>query len=451
MSIAAEKASLNKEDLASLTATEAASAIAAREISAEELTRACLSRIAVRDGDVHAFIHISPEYAIQQARERDRERAQGKLGPLHGVPVAIKDIFDTSDFPTENGWRLHRGRRPTRDSAAVSRLRRAGAVIIGKTVTTEAAYFYPGQTRNPHDLARTPGGSSSGSAAAVAANMVPLALGSQTNGSVIRPASFCGVIGGKPGHGTISRAGVLALSKSLDHVGVFARSVADIALAYDVLAGADPDDPDTEKTPLPNFRAEMKKAEEAPPKFAFVRTPKWDAADVETRSLFNRLIADIGKNAMPVNLPDAFADCWPSHRVVMAVEMNHNFGDEARKAPEKSSEMLMKLLEEGRAVPAGAYEKVLANVPALRAIFEKAIKDYDVAITPAAKGEAPPIESTGDPVFCSAWSLLGAPSITLPLLTGEHGLPIGVQIVGRQGDNVRVLRAAEWLWRKFSR
>lgn len=442
---------INRDDLTSLTASETAAAIAAREVSAEEVTRACLGKIAVRDMDIRAFIHISPEYAIQQARERDRERAQGKLGPLHGVPVAIKDIFDTSDFPTENGWRLHRGRKPIRDCAAVSRLRRAGAVIIGKTVTTEAAYFYPGATKNPHDLSRTPGGSSSGSAAAVAANMVPLALGSQTNGSVIRPASFCGVIGGKPGHGAISRAGVLSLSKSLDHVGVFARSVADIALAYDVLVGADPDDADTEKTPLPNFRAEMKKAADAPPKFAFVRTPKWDEADVETRSLFNRFIAEIGKNAMPVHMPDRFADCWPSHRVVMAVEMNKNFGDEARKAPEKSSEMLMKLLEEGRSVPAEAYQKVIANVPALRAAFETAINGYDVAITPAAKGEAPPIATTGDPVFCSPWSLLGAPSITLPLLKGEHGLPIGVQIVGRRGDDTGVLRAADWLWRKFNR
>lgn len=442
---------VNRDDLTSLTASEAASAIAAREISAEELTRACLAKIAVRDMDVRAFVHISPEYAIQQARERDRERAQGKLGPLHGVPVAIKDIFDTSDFPTENGWRLHRGRRPTRDCAAVTRLRRAGAVIIGKTVTTEAAYFYPGATRNPHDASRTPGGSSSGSAAAVAANMVPLALGSQTNGSVIRPASFCGVIGGKPSHGAISRAGVLSLSKSLDHVGVFARSVSDLALAYDVLVGADPDDADTEKTPLPNFRAELKKAADAPPKFAFVRTPKWDETDVETRSLFNRFIAEIGKNAMPVQMPDQFADCWPSQRVVMSVEMNRSFGEEARKSPEKSSEMLMKLLEEGRSVPADAYAKVLAHVPALRAAFETAIKGYDVAITPAAKGEAPPIVTTGDPVFCTAWSLLGTPSITLPLLTGEHGLPIGVQIVGRKGDDAGVLRAADWLWRKFSR
>src|SRR6185312_381868 len=258
-------------DLASLTASEAAREIAKRAITAEDLMRACLARILERDGDVRAFIHLSPDFAIQQARDRDREQQAGRaLGPLHGVPVAIKDIFDTVDFSTENGWRLHKGRKPSRDAAAVARLRRAGAIVIGKTVTTECAYFYPGATRNPHDLARTPGGSSSGSAAAVAAGMVPLALGSQTNGSVIRPAAFCGVVGGKPSHGLISRARVLLLSRSLDHVGVFARSVADIALAYDILAGNDPDDPDTLEAARPEFRAELKNGEEAAPKFALI-------------------------------------------------------------------------------------------------------------------------------------------------------------------------------------
>jgi len=439
---------MKNEELISLTATEAAAQIASRAVTAETLTRACLARIAVRDVDVHAFVHLSPEHAIRQARERDREQGEGRpLGPLHGVPVAVKDIFDTSDFPTENGWRLHRGRKPTVDSAPVARLRRAGAVILGKTVTTECAYFFPGATRNPHDPTRTPGGSSSGSAAAVAANMAPLALGSQTNGSVIRPASFCGVIGGKPGHGMISRARVLSLSRTLDHVGVFARSVDDIALAYDVLAGPDPDDIDTARTRLPEFRGHLRKSGDAAPKFAFLRTPKWDEADLETRVLFNRLIAGLGAKAAPVSLPAKFEDCWPSHRAIMAVEMNRSFGDEARRAPDKSSEMLMKLLDEGKNIPAEYYDKLIANIPSLYAMFADAIKNYDVGITPAAKGEAPPADTTGDPVFNGAWSLLGVPAITLPLLKGEHGLPIGVQIVGRRGDDEGVLRAARWLWK----
>ena len=221
---------MKTEDLITLTATAAAAQIASRAISAEDLTRACLARIAVRDVDVQAFVHISPEHALKQARERDREMQEGRpIGPLHGVPVAIKDIFDTYDFPTENGWQVHRGRRPSADAATVARLRRAGAVILGKTVTTECAYFFPGPTRNPHDITRTPGGSSSGSAAAVAANMVPLALGTQTTGSTVRPASFCGVSGLKPGFGELSMHGIAPLTMHLDHVGPIARRVADLS------------------------------------------------------------------------------------------------------------------------------------------------------------------------------------------------------------------------------
>lgn len=439
-------------ELASLTATEAAREIATRAITAEDLMRACLARIAERDGNVRAFIHLSPDFAIQEARERDREQQAGRaLGPLHGVPVAIKDIFDTIDFPTENGWRLHKDRRPSRDATAAARLRRAGAIVIGKTVTTECAYFYPGATRNPHDLTRTPGGSSSGSAAAVAAGMVPLALGSQTNGSVIRPAAFCGIVGGKPSHGLISRARVLSLSRSLDHIGVFARSVADIALGYDILAGNDPDDSDTKDTVRPEFRVDLKNSENAAPKFGFVRTPKWDEADVETRALFIRFIAGLGKHAAPVDLPIKFNEAWPAHRVVMAVEMDRSFGEEARQGgAEKSSAMLLQLLAEGRDTPVERYEAAIASVPALRAMFESALKDNDVAISLSAKGVAPPIETTGDPVFCTAWSLLGVPAITLPLLQGEGGLPVGVQILGRKGDDARVLHAADWLWRNFN-
>jgi Asp-tRNA(Asn)/Glu-tRNA(Gln) amidotransferase A subunit family amidase len=243
---------------------------------------------------------------------------------------------------------------------------------------------------------------------------------------------------------------VLSLSKTLDHVGVFARSIDDIVLAYDLLAGPDPDDIDTARTPLPSFRAVMRKSSEAAPKFAFVRTPRWDDADLEMRAQFNRLVADLGSHAAPVDFPSKFADCWPTQRAIMAVEMNRSFGAEARKQPGKSSEMLMKLLDEGEAIPTEYYDKLIASVPLLRALFEDGIKGFDVAITLAAKGEAPAAESTGDPVFCTAWSLLGVPSITLPMLRGEHNLPIGVQVVGRKGDDAGVLRAARWLWRNSS-
>ena len=286
-------------ELTTLTAIEAAERIASGDISAEEYTGACLDRIAAIEGKVHAFVHLDPNEALAQARALDERRRNGQtIGPLHGIPVAIKDIFDTADYKTECGSPLLKGRQPMRDATAVSRLRAAGAVIIGKTVTTEFAYFHPGPTRNPHDLERTPGGSSSGSAAAVAAGMVPLAIGSQTNGSMIRPAAFCGVYGVKPTHGTISRHGALMLSQALDHVGVFARSLADSALILEVLAGYDADDPDTRPLAAPAFLETLAGEPPLPPRFAFVRTPVWDKADAETRAAFEALASRLGDAAV---------------------------------------------------------------------------------------------------------------------------------------------------------
>ena len=263
-----------------LTAIEAAERIADGDMSAEDYIGACLQRIEAIDDKVHAFVHLDREEALAQARKLDEHRRNGKtLGPLHGIPVAIKDIFDTADYKTECGSPLLKGRQPMRDCATVARLREAGAVIIGKTVTTEFAYFHPGATRNPHDLERTPGGSSSGSAAAVAAGMVPLAIGSQTNGSVIRPAAFCGVYGVKPTHGMISRHGALILSRALDHVGVFARTLADAALILEALVGYDANDADTRALAAPHFLETLIEEPPMPPQLAFVRTPVWDKAD----------------------------------------------------------------------------------------------------------------------------------------------------------------------------
>src|SRR6185312_5187268 len=270
---AIRKLMADDDTLTALSAIEAAERIAAGELSSTQYVEACLERIDALDGKVHAFIHLDRKEALAQARALDERRRAGKaLGPLHGVPVGIKDIFDTANYKTECGSPLFKGRQPTRDAAAVERLREAGAVIIGKTVSTEFAYFYPGATRNPHDVTRTPGGSSSGSAAAVAARMVPLAIGSQTNGSMIRPAAFCGVYGVKPSHGLISRARALILSHALDHVGVFARSLADAALILEVLAGYDADDPDTRAVASPDFLDTLAQEPPQPPRIAFVRT-----------------------------------------------------------------------------------------------------------------------------------------------------------------------------------
>src|SRR5262247_3537767 len=261
------------DELVKLTATEAAAEIARGAVSAEDYACACLDRIEALDGEIKAFVHLDREHALAQARALDERRAhRHSLGPLHGVPVAIKDIIDTADYPTELGSPIGSGRRPRHDATVVAKLRAAGAVIIGKSVTTEFAYYHPGATRNPHDHARTPGGSSSGSAAAVAVNMVPLALGSQTNGSVIRPAAFCGVFAVKPTHGLVSRAGVLQLSRQLDHVGAFARSLADLALILDVIAGHDPEDADTRPFASADFRAVQAESLPATSNFVFMRT-----------------------------------------------------------------------------------------------------------------------------------------------------------------------------------
>src|SRR5215510_9013880 len=294
------------------------------------------------------------EQEIAQARALDERRAQGHaIGPLHGIPVAIKDIIDTADYPTELGSPLAAGRRPRHDATVVAKLRAAGAVIIGKSVTTEFAYYHPGPTRNPHDHAHTPGGSSSGSAAAVAAGMVPLALGTQTNGSVIRPAAFCGVFAVKPSHGLVSRAGVLALSRKLDHIGAFARSLPDLALILEVIAGHDPADPDTEPFAAPDFRAVQREPPPLPPRFAFVRTPVWDKADGDTKAAFEELAAALGSAVEPVDLPPAWAEAWEVHRTIMAAEMAHNLAPLV--AHGEPSEALRKLLAHGRGVSAVDY------------------------------------------------------------------------------------------------
>ena len=340
-------------DLTQITATEAAADIARGLMSAEDYTGACLDRIAAVEGEVQAFAHLDHDHALSQARALDRHKAGGgRIGPLHGVPIGIKDIFDTGDFPTEYGSPAFAGRRPDADAAVVAKLREAGAVIMGKTVTTEFAYFHPGKTRNPRDLTRTPGGSSSGSAAAVAAGMVPLAIGAQTNGSMIRPAAFCGVFAIKPSHGRVSRSGMLTTSRTLDQPGVFARSIDDLALVMDVIAGQDPNDPDTQPYASPDFRAIASQEPPIPPRFAFARTPMWDKADADTRTAFEDLAKEIG--AQEVEISPSHRAAWDSHRAIMAADMAHNLGAIVDKGGE-ISQALRDLIAEGRKVTAAQY------------------------------------------------------------------------------------------------
>ena len=434
-----------------LTALEAAGRIAGGDMSAEDYIGACLQRIAAVEDKVHAFVHLDADAALRQAHALDERRRTGKpLGALHGVPVGIKDIFDTADYPTECGSPLFKGRRPMRDCTAVARLRAAGAVIFGKTVTTECAYFHPGPTRNPHDVERTPGGSSSGSAAAVAAGMIPLAIGSQTNGSVIRPASFCGVYGVKPTHGTISRRGALILSLALDHVGVFARSLADCALILDVLAGYDAEDPDSRPLASPAFRALAAEKPPAPPRLAFVRTPVWDKADDEARAAFEALVRRLGDAVKAVDLPETFAAAWADQRVIMYTDMAHNFGALVERGGDVSSKQLRDLVAEGSQTNALRYLAARDGAVRYRAGLADILKDYDAILTPSAPGVAPKGTATGNPVFNTLWTLTGLPAVSLPLLSGEGGMPIGVQLVGAFGDDARLLRTAHWLVDKLA-
>jgi Asp-tRNA(Asn)/Glu-tRNA(Gln) amidotransferase A subunit family amidase len=432
--------------LVELTAAQAASAIAKGDFSAQDYLAASLERIDAVEPVVQAFIHIDRQHALAQAKACDDRQRSGKpFGPLHGVPVGIKDIIDTADYPTESGTAALAGRRPSADATLVTKLRSAGAVIIGKTVTTEMAYFTPGKTRNPHDSKRTPGGSSSGTAAAVAAQMVPLAIGSQTNGSIIRPASFCGVFAIKPSHGLVSRGGVLPLSRTLDHMGPFARSVEDLALTLDVIAGYDAADPDTRPLASSSFRAVAAEKPGRVPRFAFVKTPVWDKADGEARQALEGLVKKLGNACFTYDLPGHFAEAWDAQRMVMAAEMAFNLGAIADRGGNKVSQRFHELMAEGRQVAATRYLDMIALRQRLRDELAPLFERCDAIITLSTPGVAPEGIATGNPVFNSMWSLLGLPAVTLPLLQGQNKMPIGVQLVGSFNDDARLLRTANWL------
>jgi Asp-tRNA(Asn)/Glu-tRNA(Gln) amidotransferase A subunit family amidase len=330
----------------------------------------------------------------------------------------------------------------------VARLRAAGAVIMGKTVTTEFAYFTPGKTANPHDPKRTPGGSSSGSAAAVAAMMAAGAIGSQTAGSVIRPAAFCGVVGFKPTHGLIPRTGALMLSRTVDHVGVFSRTIEDAALIAEVMAGYDEGDPDTRPIATPPLAAVAAEEPPLPPRFAFVRTPMWDQAEKSTQDAFVALAERLREHAAEVELPQVAGEIIALHGTVMDVEMARNLHREYEDGAEKLSLRLRQLIERGRGHLAVAYRRAVDLIQPINAAIDAVFDEYDAILAPAAPGEAPlGLDATGNPVFCSPWTYLGTPAITLPLLQGPAGMPLGVQLVGRRGNDARLLRTARWLAR----
>ena len=413
-------------------------------VLATELAEEAIARVEARERDVQAWAWFDADYLRKQGEMLDSYRKSGHpLGPLHGIPVGLKDVIDTERIPTENGCAQDEGRIPKRDAALVTRLRQAGAMIAGKTVTTELAYMQAGKTRNPHDLSRTPGGSSSGSAAAVADGMVPLAVGTQTGGSVIRPAAFCGVTGFKPSFGLIPRTGVLTQSPSLDTVGVFAAEPNGAALLADALAGDDPDDQATRPMPPPQISHIA--AQDAPvkPQFAFVELPGWPEASAEMRAAFEELNAALGDQVFGVDLSKVFQDAAALRAKINFAEMAHHYAryDVDRLGPKTQS-----AIAEGREITAHAYLEARTWQTRFAAGLDEIFARCDAILCPAAPGPAPSgLESTGDAIFNGVWTMTGMPSVTLPIFTSEDGLPMGIQLVGPRYRDGRLLRTANWL------
>jgi len=417
-------------------------------VTSVQLVEACLARVREVDAAVQAWAFLDPEHALAQARAADELRMSGQpTGPLHGVPLGLKDIIDTADMPTENGSVLHAGRTPSRDASVASLLRAAGAVIMGKTVTTEFATRTPGKTRNPHNPAYTPGGSSSGSAAAVAAGMVPLALGSQTTGSTIRPASYCGVYGFKPTHGLIPRHGMFQLSRTLDHVGLFARAIEDVALLLETLAAYDDRDGDSRPRARVPYRDVAAAEPPLPPMFGFVKTSLWDRVDADAREAFGELVASLGDRVEEVVLAVPTDEVLELQRAIGGAEIAINLRREWDKGREKLSPALQARIEHGRQVRAVDYLVALSQIPQLNdSLTELFEQRYDAILTPAAFGTAPAgLESTGDPAFCALWTLCGVPALSVPLMQGANDLPLGVQLVGARHRDGQLLRTARWL------
>ena len=435
-----------------LSAVEMVQSLKKGEITSEELVKSYIEQIKKKEKDVEAWEFFDGEFVLSQAKKLDSLHQSGKHGDLHGIPVGIKDIFDTEDMPTTDGTEIHKKNPSLSDCTVVSKLKQAGAIIMGKTVTCELAYYSPGKTKNPHDLSRTPGGSSSGSAAAVASHMVPLAIGSQTNGSVIRPASYCGVIGYKPTKGLISRHLVLQISRALDQVGVFANSIEDAALISEQLIGHDKQDPDTSLNPRPKLLAASKEKPPAEPVLAHIKLPFMNELEEDVKEGFKEIKDELKGKVDEIELPKGFAAIPDWHKIIMESDMARSFSEEYKKSKNKLSDKIIEAIERGMKYTSVEYNNALAKIDVANAYFNQFFHDYDAILTPSACGEAPKgLKSTGNPIFCTIWTYCGMPCISLPLLQGKNGLPVGVQLVSSLFDDERLFRNASWLTSKIKR
>lgn len=430
----------------SLSATEAAKFVASGQLKSVQLVQSCLDKIAETDGEIQAWAYLDADQALAQAAACDARRQAGlATGPLHGLPVGLKDIIDTKDMPTERGTPIFKGRTTDSDARVVEMLREAGAVIMGKTVTTELAFVHANETRNPHDASRSPGGSSSGSAAAVAAGHVPLAIGTQTNGSVIRPASFCGTFGFKPTRGMISRAGVLQTSASLDQLGTFGRTLEDVALLVDAISGYDQrdseSDPNARPVTLDGARADVP----VEPEIAWFNLPFNDRLSGAAVEGLEAVMDVLGARVARMDPANQLGELVAVQARIHEYEIAQHQAEVFDGHWDQISDTLKPVIERARKISVAEYEDALAVKASAESFFAEFFLDFDAILAPAAAGEAVPFgTTTGDPIFCTLWTLAGLPCVTMPLLVGENDLPIGVQLIGPAHKDDRLMRTARW-------
>lgn len=422
------------------------------QVTSVQLVTACLDKIEAENDQLKAWAHIDRDAALARAAEMDEIRLTGRpMGALHGVPVGIKDIVDTIGFSTEFGTPVMAGRQPDTDARIVAQLLHAGAIILGKTVTTPFAFLDPSETRNPHNLAFSPGGSSSGSAAAVAAGHVPIAIGSQTNGSVIRPASYCGVYGFKPTSGVLPRTGVLQTSQTLDQLGVFSLYLEDAALLADVLGIYDPADIASYPRPRPNMLLGAQADAPIEPNFAWLEMPYYGKLENDARDGMTEVIDALGGQIEVIDAEQSFKGMPEAHKIIQDYEISRNLEWALRDHEDQLFEKFADMLRRGAKISDDVYQEAIEFRAAMMGYFAAFFKDYDAILTPSATGQAPKFEEgTGDPIFCTYWTLCGLPCVTLPILNSADDMPIGVQLVGNREEDDRLLRSARWMLKKLS-
>ena len=434
-------------DIFSLKAEELSLKIKDSQLTSVEICEKYIERINKFEKNVKAWAHFDKKLLLEKAADADEYRRSGKpTGPLHGIPVAVKDIVGTLDMPTECGTVIRKGKSYSQNAEIVDLLLAAGAIVMGKTATAELAYLHPPKTTNPHDHSRTPGGSSSGSAAVVASFMAPLSIGSQTGGSIIRPASYCGVVGYKPTYGLISRNGVLKTSEKLDHIGVFGRSVEDVALLSKVLIKKDNFDSATIHYSTENMLTETKKGPLFEPKFIFYKTDYWKNIEKKSREAFEYFIKSFKKNIEVFDTPSYFKDIHKYHQIMYETDLANNFGLYYKKYKKKLSKPMQDAIVKGNKHSSKEYAEALDFMKRSYESYEEVFEDYHGVLSPSSPGVAPKsLKSTGSAEFNKVWSYLGTPCISLPLLQGEANMPLGVQLTGAKYDDHRFLGIANWL------